>query len=167
MPRGRITEKEVKLLGVWSSSSTNLAKNQNPLTIMKKGNIVLLVGVAALIGCALFGCESNETNQSSATQEGTNSVSPRVVFQKSFGSVKFRVYKCNPCTSAGAEASAKVIAESGKVTAHAFFSPSFDFEGLEEKVLAASSFVEAEAIVKAENPEQFKRIMATGVVLDY
>ncbi len=88
---------------------------------------------------------------------------PNVEFSYGFGFVKLRAYSCKPCSDSQANNAADLLAESGKVTAHAFFDMSpAKFQELEGKISNANSWVEAEQIIKAANPKKFRRVMANG-----
>ena len=92
---------------------------------------------------------------------------PNVEFAYGFKFVKLRVYSCDPCSGAQAQSAANLLAESGKVTAHAFFPVGTDFAALESKIAGAGSFVNAEQILKDAGPKQFRRVMANGAMMDY
>lgn len=92
---------------------------------------------------------------------------PNVEFSYGFKFVKLRVYSCAPCSESQANSAANLLAESGKVTAHAFFPVGTDFAALESKIASAGSFVNAEQILKAAEPKEFRRVMANGAMLDY
>ena len=92
---------------------------------------------------------------------------PNVEFAYGFKFVKLRVYSCKPCSESQANSAARLLAESGKVTAHAFFDmDDAAFKDLEAKISSAGSFVNAEQIIKAANPKQFRRVMANGVMME-
>ncbi len=89
-----------------------------------------------------------------------------VEFAYGFKFVKLRVYSCKPCSESQANSAARLLAESGKVTAHAFFDmDDAAFKDLEAKISSAGSFVNAEQIINAANPKQFRRVMANGKMM--
>ena len=93
---------------------------------------------------------------------------PNVEFSYGYTYVKLRAYSCKPCSDSQANNAAQLLAESGKVTAHAFFDmSSAKFQELESKISRAKSWVEAEQIINEANPKKFRRVMANGNMLDY
>ena len=106
--------------------------------------------------------------ESTTTPVSTPSIQrPNVEFAYGFKYVKLRVYSCSPCSESQATSAANILAESGKVTAHAFFQAGTDFKALESKIAGAGSFVNAEQIIKEASPKQFRRVMANGVMMEY
>lgn len=135
--------------------------------------VLILTAFSLVISFFSADDSSNTATRSAPTTESNAPVSkpaiqrPNVEFAYGFKYVKLRVYSCAPCSESQATSAANILAESGKVTAHAFFQTATDFKALESKIAGAGSFVKAEEIIKEAGPKQFRRVMANGVTMDY